>query len=94
MLSCDTLWYRITTRVKVNQLHATLPWLESRLLPHRKRARPAAVLFNDVVDFGHEADGFGEGDDKFVVVGNVVGGELATGIAFFGPRSLSHFSQT
>ena len=29
------------------------------------------------VDFAHEADGFGDGDDDFLVVVNVVGGEEA-----------------
>ena len=32
---------------------------------------PAAVGFDDLVDLGHEADVFAEGDDDFVVVGNV-----------------------
>lgn len=34
-------------------------------------AGPAAVGFDDFVDLCHEADGFGEGDDDFVVVGDV-----------------------
>ena len=36
---------------------------------------PAAVLVDDFVDFGHQADGVGQGDDDFVVVGDVVRGE-------------------
>ena len=31
---------------------------------------PAAVGFDDLVDLGHEADGFAEGDDDLVVVGD------------------------
>ena len=38
------------------------------------RKRPAG---DDVVNFAHEADGFGEGDDDFLVMVNVIGGELA-----------------
>lgn len=34
-------------------------------------ARPTAVGFDDLVDLGHEADGFGEGDDDLMVVGDV-----------------------
>ena len=37
--------------------------------------RPAAVVVDGFVDLGHEADGFGQGDDDFVVVGDVVRGE-------------------
>lgn len=36
----------------------------------RKRAGPAAVGFDDLVDLGHQADGFAEGDDDLVVVGD------------------------
>jgi hypothetical protein len=32
---------------------------------------------NDFVDFAHQADGFGEGDDDLLVVVNVVGREFA-----------------
>ena len=32
---------------------------------------------DDGVDLGHDADGFGEGDDDFLVMINVVGGEFA-----------------
>ena len=31
---------------------------------------PAAVGFDDFVDLGHQADGFAEGDDDLVVVGD------------------------
>ena len=34
-------------------------------------AGPAAVGFDDFVDLGHQADGFAEGDDDLVVVGDV-----------------------
>ena len=36
-----------------------------------KSSWPAAVGFDDLVDLGHQADGFGEGDDDLVVVGDV-----------------------
>ena len=36
-----------------------------------ERAGLAAVGFDDLVDLGHEAEGFGEGDDEFVVVGDI-----------------------
>jgi hypothetical protein len=48
-------------------------------LPRLKRGRPAAVLFDHVVDLLHEADGFGEGDDNAVVVLNII---LRKGPAF------------
>ena len=32
---------------------------------------PAAVGFDDFVDLGHQADGFAEGEDDLVVVGDV-----------------------
>lgn len=32
-----------------------------------KRPRPATVLLDDLVDRGHEADGFGEGHDVHLV---------------------------
>ena len=35
------------------------------------------MVGNDDVDLGHEADGFGEGNDDLVVVGDVVVGEGA-----------------
>lgn len=34
-------------------------------------AGPATVGFDDLVDLAHQADGFAEGDDDFVVVGDV-----------------------
>ena len=34
-------------------------------------AWPAAVGFDDFVDLGHQTDGFAEGDDDLVVVGDV-----------------------
>lgn len=34
---------------------------------------PAAVGFDHGVYFGHEADGFAEGNDDFVVMGDVLG---------------------
>ena len=40
------------------------------------------MLFDDFVDLGHEADGFGEGDDDFTVVGHVFGGEGAAFAVF------------
>ena len=40
-----------------------------------ERSWPAAVGVNHIVDLGHEADGFGQGDDDFVVVDDVVRGE-------------------
>ena len=45
--------------------------------------------FDDFVDLGHEPDGFGEGDDDFVVVDDVVFGKYPAFAVFF-----SHFSQT
>jgi hypothetical protein len=36
-----------------------------------ERPWPAAVGFDDFVDLGHDADGLGEEDDDFVVVGDV-----------------------
>ena len=44
--------------------------------------RPAAVGGDGLVDFGHEADGFIQGDDDFLVVGEVVVGELAAAAVF------------
>jgi hypothetical protein len=35
-----------------------------------KRTGPAAVGFDDFVDLGHQADGFAEGEDDLVVVGD------------------------
>ena len=46
--------------------------------------RPAALQVDDFVDFLHEADGFVEGDDDAVVVGEVVGGE-GPALAVFEP---------
>ncbi len=40
-----------------------------RLCGLGERPGPAAVLVDDLVDLGHEADGFGEGDDDFLVMG-------------------------
>ena len=40
------------------------------------------MLFDDFVDLGHEANGFGEGDDDSVVVGDVVFGEGAAFAVF------------
>ena len=37
--------------------------------------RTATVLVDDNVDLGHEANGFGEGNDDLVVVGDVVVGK-------------------
>ena len=34
-------------------------------------AGPAAVGFDDFVDLAHQEDGFAEGDDDLVVVGDV-----------------------
>ncbi len=42
-----------------------------------ERTGPAAVGFDDLVDLGHEADGFAEGDDDLVVVGDVFVGQGA-----------------
>ena len=49
-----------------------------------KRTRPAAVCLNDFIDFGHQADGFVQGDDHALVVGNVIAGERAA-LAVFQP---------
>ena len=46
--------------------------------PVTERRWPAAVVVDGAVDFGHEADGFGEGDDEFVVVGDVAARERAS----------------
>jgi hypothetical protein len=35
-----------------------------------KRTGPTAVGFDDFVDLGHQADGFAEGEDDLVVVGD------------------------
>ena len=35
-----------------------------------ERAGPTAVGFDELVDLCHQADGFGEGDDDLVVVGD------------------------
>ena len=48
----------------------------------RKGCWPAAVVFDDLVDLGHEADGLGEGDDDFVVMGDVFVGEGAAFAVF------------
>ena len=45
---------------------------------------PAAVEGDDLIDFGHEADGFFEGDDDAVVVGDVFRSEFAV-LAIFEP---------
>ena len=34
----------------------------------------AAVGFDDLVDLGHVADGFGQGYDDFLLVGDIFGG--------------------
>ena len=46
--------------------------------------RPAAVGCDDFVDFGHQANGFGQGDDDFVVVGNIFVGQGAGTLALAG----------
>ena len=48
-----------------------------------KGVGPAAVGFDDFVDFAHQADGFGEGDDDLVVVRDVLVAQGAAGIALF-----------
>jgi len=40
-------------------------------------AGPAAVGFDHFVDFGHQADGFVQGDDDALVVEDVFAGESA-----------------
>ena len=42
-----------------------------------ERARPASVLFDDLVDLLHQADGLVERGDDLLVVGDVVLGERA-----------------
>ena len=37
---------------------------------------------DDFVNLLHQADGFGEGDDDFLIVGEVVFGEVATFAVF------------
>ncbi len=37
-----------------------------------ERSWPTSTLVDHLVNLGHEADGFGKGDDDFVVVGDVV----------------------
>lgn len=44
-----------------------------------------------VVDFSHEADGFGEVDDDLVVMGNVLVGEDTSGLAFLRAAVLGPF---
>src|SRR6266581_2360639 len=51
-------------------------------VPSTSLERPAAVFFDHDVDLGHEADGFGEGDDDFLVVGEVVLRELPSFAVF------------
>lgn len=41
-----------------------------------KCAGPTTVGINDLVNFSHDADGFGKGDDNILVVGDIVSGEL------------------
>ena len=43
---------------------------------------PTAVVVDNFVDLSHEADGFGEGHDDFVVVGDIVVGEGAAFAVF------------
>ena len=52
------------------------------MINEKSRYRPASVGVDGLIDFGHEADGFGEGDDDFLVVGEVVVGELAAAAVF------------
>jgi type I restriction enzyme M protein len=47
-----------------------LAWLAGQ-----KCSGPAAVGFDDFVDLGHEADGFFQGDDDLLVVGDVIVGK-------------------
>ena len=44
-----------------------------------------------MVDFGHEADGFGQDDDDLVVMGNVLVREDASGLAFLRAAVLEPF---
>jgi len=55
-------------RSNARQIHAAW-WIFIQVLFER----PAAVGFDDGVNFGHESDGFGEGNDDFVVVGDFPG---------------------
>ena len=49
---------------------------------------PGAVGFDDLIDLGHDADGFAKGHDDLLVVGNV----LFQSVRPF--RSFSHLWQT
>ena len=54
----------------------------------KKRAGPAGLDFDHLVNLGHEADRLTQGDDDLLVVLNVFAGRGAA------LRSSSHFSQT
>ena len=58
------------------------------LLRGLERSWPAAVGFDDFVNLGHDADGLAEGDDDFLVVGNIVVGKYPSWIAFLWPPVL------
>lgn len=49
----------------------------SRRLGRGEGAGPAAVLLDDLIDLGHQADGLLESDDDLMIVGDVLVGEGA-----------------
>lgn len=48
-----------------------LSLLTGNLQVRHERARPAAMLVDDIVDLLHQANGFAQSDDNLVVVGDI-----------------------
>ena len=59
--------------------HLRLPFrCRIRLRPGTERIRPAPVVFDDLIDLGHDADGLVQGDNDLLVMGDVLVRERAT----------------